>query len=104
MTALAVAHIYVDGSGGRALGDRWRGVSSGLAVFVGDDFGQRFFRGCFGSMVSTDPSLLNEWENLSLHQVDRIDASKRITTLSFERDLELEEEIKVRFITALSTM
>ena len=47
-------------------------------------------------MVSTDPSLLNEWENLSLHQVDHIDASKRITTLSFERDLELEEEIKVR--------
>ena len=47
-------------------------------------------------MVSTDPSLLNEWENLSLHKVDHIDASKRITTLSFERDLELEEEIKVR--------
>jgi len=47
-------------------------------------------------MVSTDPSLLNEWENLSLHQVDHIDPSKRITTLSFERDLELEEEIKVR--------
>ena len=47
-------------------------------------------------MVTTHPSLLNEWENLSLHQVDHIDASKRITTLSFERDLELEEEIKVR--------
>jgi hypothetical protein len=47
-------------------------------------------------MVSTDPSLLNEWENLSLHQVDHIDASKRITSILFERDLELEEEIKVR--------
>ena len=47
-------------------------------------------------MVTTHPSLLNEWENLSLHQVDHIDASKRITTLLFERDLELEEEIKVR--------
>ena len=47
-------------------------------------------------MVSTDPSLLNEWENLSLHQVDHIDPSKRITSILFERDLELEEEIKVR--------
>ena len=47
-------------------------------------------------MVTTDPSLLNEWENLSLHQVDHIDASKRITSILFERDLELEEEIKVR--------
>jgi hypothetical protein len=47
-------------------------------------------------MVSTDPSLLNEWENLSLHQVNHIDPSKRITTLLFERDLELEEEIKIR--------
>lgn len=47
-------------------------------------------------MVSTHPSLLNEWENLSLHQVDHIAPEKRITTLSFERDLELEEEIKVR--------
>jgi hypothetical protein len=47
-------------------------------------------------MVSTDPSLLNEWENLSLHQVDHIEPSKRITTLLFTRDLELEEEIKVR--------
>ena len=47
-------------------------------------------------MVTTHPSLLNEWENLSLHQVDHIEPSKRITTLLFERDLELEEEIKVR--------
>lgn len=47
-------------------------------------------------MVSTDPSLLNEWENLSLHQVDHIAPEKRITTLLFTRDLELEEEIKVR--------
>jgi len=47
-------------------------------------------------MVSTHPSLLNEWENLSLHQVDNIAPEKRITTLLFTRDLELEEEIKVR--------
>ena len=47
-------------------------------------------------MVSTHPSLLNEWENLSLHQVDHIAPEKRITSILFERDLELEEEIKVR--------
>jgi len=47
-------------------------------------------------MVSTHASLLNEWENLSLHQVDHIAPEKRITTLLFTRDLELEEEIKVR--------
>ena len=47
-------------------------------------------------MVTTNPNLLNEWENLSLHQVDHIAPEKRITTLSFDRDLELEEEIKVR--------
>jgi hypothetical protein len=47
-------------------------------------------------MVTTDPNLLNEWENLSLHQVDHIAPEKRITTLLFTRDLELEEEIKVR--------
>ena len=47
-------------------------------------------------MVSTHPSLLNEWENLSLRQVDHIAPEKRITTLLFHRDLELEEDIKVR--------
>jgi hypothetical protein len=47
-------------------------------------------------MVSTHPSLLNEWENLSLHQVDHIAPEKRITSILFERDLELEEEIKLR--------
>ncbi len=47
-------------------------------------------------MVSTHPSLLNEWENLSLHQVDHIAPEKRITTLLFTRDIELEEEIKER--------
>lgn len=47
-------------------------------------------------MVSTLPTLLSEWENLSLHQVDHIEPSKRITMLSYERDLEIEEEIKLR--------
>ena len=47
-------------------------------------------------MVSTDPNLLNEWENLSLHQVDHIAPEKRITTLSFERDLDLEVLIKIQ--------
>ena len=47
-------------------------------------------------MVSTHASLLNEWENLSLHQVDHIAPEKRITTLSFERDLDLEVLIKIQ--------
>ena len=47
-------------------------------------------------MVTTDPNLLNEWENLSLHQVDHIAPEKRITTLSFERDLDLEVLIKIQ--------
>lgn len=47
-------------------------------------------------MVSTDPSLLNEWENLSLHQVDHIAPEKRITTLRFYRDLDLEVLIKIQ--------
>jgi hypothetical protein len=47
-------------------------------------------------MVSTHPSLLNEWENLSLHQVDHIAPEKRITAPLLGGDLELEEEIKVR--------
>jgi hypothetical protein len=36
------------------------------------------------------------YASLSLHQVDHIAPEKRITTLLFSRDLELEEEIKVR--------
>jgi hypothetical protein len=47
-------------------------------------------------MVSTDPELLNEYENLSLHQVNHIDPTKRVTTVSYVRDLEIEEQIKVR--------
>jgi hypothetical protein len=47
-------------------------------------------------MVSTQADLLNQYENLSLHRVDHIPAEKRITTITYERDLELEEEIKVR--------
>jgi hypothetical protein len=47
-------------------------------------------------MVSTHPSLLNEWENLSLHQVDHIAPEKRITTLLFTRDLDLEVLIKIQ--------
>jgi hypothetical protein len=45
-------------------------------------------------MVSTDPNndfgLLNQWDNMSLHRVDHIDAAKRITVIRYERDIELE--------------
>jgi len=50
-------------------------------------------------MVTTSNELLNEWENLSIHRVDHIAPEKRITVLSFERDLEIEQEIieKLRY-------
>ena len=45
-------------------------------------------------MVSTDPQndfgLLNQWDNMSLHRVDHIDAAKRITVIRYEREIELE--------------
>jgi len=45
-------------------------------------------------IVSTDPQnelgLLNQWDNMSLHRVDHIDAAKRITVIRYERDIELE--------------
>jgi hypothetical protein len=45
-------------------------------------------------MVSTDPNndfgLLNQWDNMSLHRVDHIDAAKRITVIRYERDIDLE--------------
>ena len=47
-------------------------------------------------MIDTPDYLLNQWAVLELHKVSHIAPEKRITTLLFTRDLELEEEIKVR--------
>ena len=45
-------------------------------------------------MIDTPDYLLNQWAVLELHKVSHIDAEKRITVLNYERDLEIEEQIK----------
>ena len=45
-------------------------------------------------MIDTPDYLLNQWAVLELHKVSHIDAEKRITVLNYERDLEMEEQIK----------
>ena len=45
-------------------------------------------------MVDTPDYLLKDWDYQKIHKVSNIDASLRVTTVSFERDIELEEQIK----------
>ena len=49
-------------------------------------------------MVSTPDYLLKEWDNLDIHKVDKFDPFLRVTTISFERDIEKEHLIKERVI------
>jgi hypothetical protein len=51
-------------------------------------------------MVSTAPELLGEYENGALHYVDHIAPEKRITSIRFERDKELEIQMAERLILA----
>jgi len=51
-------------------------------------------------MVSTSPELLGEYENASIHYVEHIEPSKRITSIRFERDNELEIQMAERLILA----
>ncbi len=46
-------------------------------------------------MVSTPEDLIG-WEQKSLHQVDNISRELRVTLVKYERDLALEEKIKVK--------
>lgn len=46
-------------------------------------------------MVSTPEDLIG-WEQKSLHQVDNISRDLRVTIVKYERDLALEEKIKVK--------
>ena len=45
-------------------------------------------------MVNTPPHLLKDWDYYKIHIVDTIDPTLRLTTIGFDRDLELEEKIK----------
>ena len=47
------------------------------------------------SLVSTPDDLIG-WEAPALHQVDHISRELRVTTVPYERDLVLEEKIKVK--------
>jgi hypothetical protein len=49
-------------------------------------------------MVSTPDYLLKDWDNLDIHKVDKFDPVLRVTTISFERDTEKEQEIMERVI------
>lgn len=47
-------------------------------------------------MVSTWDEFLSPYDDRSLHQVDHIDPRKRITSITIERDLELENQMLER--------
>jgi len=49
-------------------------------------------------MVSTPDYLLKEWDNWDIHKVDKHDPFLRVTTISFERDTDKEQEIMERVI------
>ena len=49
-------------------------------------------------MVSTPDYLLKDWDNYKIHKVDKFDPVLRVTTMSFERDVEKEQLIMERVI------
>ena len=51
-------------------------------------------------LVSTHEDLISSFDNLGAHQVDHIDPAKRITSISFERDILLEAVIAERLLVA----
>jgi hypothetical protein len=51
-------------------------------------------------MVSTLDELLSDYDSYALHKVDHIDPAKRITSITFERDKELEIQMAERLIEA----
>ena len=51
-------------------------------------------------MVTTAPEIMGEYENGSLHYVDHIAPEKRITSITFERDKEIEIQMAERLILA----
>jgi hypothetical protein len=51
-------------------------------------------------MVSTHPELLSQFDPIDIHEVDHIDPAKRITSITFERDKEIEIQMAERLILA----
>jgi len=52
------------------------------------------------AMVSTYPELLSQYDAMDIHEVDHIDPAKRITSITFERNKELEIQMAERLILA----
>ena len=51
-------------------------------------------------MVSTADDILSDYDSYALHKVDHIDPAKRITSITFERDKELEIQMAEKLIAA----
>jgi hypothetical protein len=51
-------------------------------------------------MVSTHPELLSQYDPYDIHEVDHIDPAKRITSITFERDKELEIQMQEKLLAA----
>jgi len=51
-------------------------------------------------MVSTHPELLSQFDPIDIHEVDHIDPAKRITSITFERDAEIEIRMQEQLIAA----
>ena len=51
-------------------------------------------------MVSTADDLLSDYDSYAIHKVDHIDPAKRITSIRFERDKELEIQMAEKLIAA----
>jgi hypothetical protein len=51
-------------------------------------------------MVTTAPEIMGEYENGALHYVDHIAPEKRITSITFERDKEIDIQMAERLILA----
>ena len=51
-------------------------------------------------MVSTAPEIMGEYENGALHYVEHIAPEKRLTSITFERDKEIEIQMAERLILA----
>ena len=51
-------------------------------------------------MVSTHPEFLSQYDPMDIHEVDHIDPAKRITSIRFERDKELEIQMQEKLLAA----
>lgn len=52
------------------------------------------------AMVSTYPELLSQYDPMDIHEVDHIDPAKRITSITFERNKELEIQMQEKLLAA----